>query len=469
MCAAAQSTSSNVSPSALEKPSPLDLLNRQTIVDQMIQLLDILSYSRSSCTFALNGKWGSGKTFVLNMLERQLREYQDGEKYIVFHYNCWQYDYYEEPLVAIIAAMLDSLDEQTKLFSPDTCETLRKKMAAAKPILKAIAASFAKNKLGVDPTDIFTLAGEAVSAAEQAKEKMENEHSYDQYYAFKEMIQSAKAELEKLAATQMVVIVVDELDRCLPDYAIKVLERLHHLFYGLENVSVLLAVDKFQLDTTVKQIFGENTNVTTYLKKFINFELTLDVGKIEGSFTERYADYISLFDETLLDTNFSIDKYFAALFSDIEIREQERLIDRIKTIHQMLFPQEKKDLSFMCFELLWLVFAEFYNLREDVPIYFDGKKFYVKTKGVAPHFIEYMNSEWGNFDIRHAQAYAGEREAYAFPTPIDIPQILLWYLWQMYPYPRITYRLSSNCPHLSEYQKYLEDFKKIDTLLKLIK
>ena len=157
------------------------------------------------------------------MLERQLREYQDGEKYIVFHYNCWQYDYYEEPLVAIIAAMLDSLDEQTKLFSPDTCETLRKKMAAAKPILKAIAASFAKNKLGVDPTDIFTLAGEAVSAAEQAKEKMENEHSYDQYYAFKEMIQSAKAELEKLAATQMVVIVVDELDRCLPDYAIKVL------------------------------------------------------------------------------------------------------------------------------------------------------------------------------------------------------------------------------------------------------
>ena len=52
-------------------------------------------------------------------------------------------------------------------------------MAAAKPILKAIAASFAKNKLGVDPTDIFTLAGEAVSAAEQAKEKMENEHSYD--------------------------------------------------------------------------------------------------------------------------------------------------------------------------------------------------------------------------------------------------------------------------------------------------
>lgn len=469
MCAPTQFDSNNVIPAISEKTFPIDLLNRQIIVNQILHLLNILSASRSSCTFALNGKWGSGKTFILNMLEQQLREYQDGEKYIVFHYNCWQYDYYEEPLVAIIAAMLDSLDEQTKFLSPDTRESFREKIVTAKPILKAIATSFAKNKLGLDSTKIFTLAGEMVNAAEQAKEKMKDEHTYDQYYAFKVVIQSAKAELEKLAATQMVVIVVDELDRCLPSYAIKVLERLHHLFYGLENVSVLLAVDKFQLDTTVKQIFGENTNVTTYLKKFINFELTLDVGKIEGRFTERYADYISLFDETLLNTNFSIDKYFAALFSDIEIREQERLMDRIKTIHQMLFPQEKKDFSFMCFELLWLVFAEFYNLRENVPIHFDGSKLYVKAKGVAPHFIEYMNSEWGNFDIRRTQAYGGEREAYAFPTPIDIPQILLWYLWQMYPSPLITYRLSSDCPRLSEYKKYVEEFKKIDTLLQLIK
>ena len=468
MCAA-QPDSSNVTPVVSGKPIPIDLLNRQTIVDQMIHLLDILSDSRSSCTFALNGKWGSGKTFVLNMLEQQLREYQDGEKYIVFHYNCWQYDYYEEPLVAIIAAMLDSLDEQTKLFSPDTRESLRRKMAIAKPILKAIAISFAKNKLGLDPTETFTLADETISSAEQAREKIKDEHAYDQYYAFKEMIQSAKAELEKLATTQMVVIVVDELDRCLPSYAIKVLERLHHLFYGLENVSVLLAVDKLQLDTTVKQIFGEDTNVTTYLKKFINFELTLDVGEIEGSFTERYGDYIALFDETLLETNFSIDKFVAALFSDIEIREQERLMDRIKIVHQMLFPQEKKDYSFMCFELLWLVFAEFYNLRENVPIYFDGSKFYIKTKGVAPRFIEYMNSEWENFDIRNAQTYAVVGEAYVLPLPIDIPQLLLWYLWQMYPSPRIAYRLSCNCPRLSEYQKYVEDLKKFDALLQLIK
>lgn len=132
MCAATQPDFSDVTPAVSGKPMPIDLLNRQTILDQMIHLLDILSASRSSCTFALNGKWGSGKTFVLNMLERQLREYQDGEKYIVFHYNCWQYDYYEEPLVAIIAAMLDSLNDQTNLFSPDTHESFRRKNSCSK-------------------------------------------------------------------------------------------------------------------------------------------------------------------------------------------------------------------------------------------------------------------------------------------------------------------------------------------------
>ena len=70
---------------------PLDLLNRQGIIEQLMQLLNIISDKRSSCTFALNGTWGTGKTFVLNRLMKQLLDYQDGEKFYVFHYNCWQY------------------------------------------------------------------------------------------------------------------------------------------------------------------------------------------------------------------------------------------------------------------------------------------------------------------------------------------------------------------------------------------
>ena len=143
-------------------------------------------------------------------------------------------------------------------------------------------------------------------------------------------------------------------------------------------------------------------------------------------------------------------------------------MDRIKTIHQMLFPQEKKDYSFMCFELLWLVFSEFYNLKKNLPIYFDGRQFQVR--GTVPHFTEYMHSEWGNLEIRHYQpVFSDEKETYSFSNPLDIPQLLLWYLWQMYPDSAECYQIPSNCPRLSEYQKYLTEFKEIDALLQLIK
>ena len=89
--------------------TPIDILNRQEIVARLMELLTTLSNTKGSCTFALNGRWGSRKTFVLKMVERQLRDYQAGEKFAVFHYNCWEYDYYDEPLIAIVSSMLDSI------------------------------------------------------------------------------------------------------------------------------------------------------------------------------------------------------------------------------------------------------------------------------------------------------------------------------------------------------------------------
>ena len=71
-------------------------------------------------------------------------------------------------------------------------------------------------------------------------------------------------------------VVVDELDRCIPQYAIKVLERLHHIFYGLDNVIVILAIDRRQLEHSVEEMFGINSledkriDVEKYLKNSVS-------------------------------------------------------------------------------------------------------------------------------------------------------------------------------------------------------
>lgn len=329
---------SNPVPIIADSPTPIDMLSRHEIVSQIVSLIGSISSTHGSCTFALNGSWGSGKTFVLDMLEQQLCDHQAGEKYIVFHYNCWKYDYYEEPLVAIVNAMFDGLDEQTRLIP----QSARDKLSAALPTiakaLSQLAIPIVKSKLGLDGLDLSSLSDILLANGES---------QYDHHHSFNKAINKVKEELGKLAEDKTIVVVVDELDRCLPDYAIKVLERLHHLFDKLPNTVVALAIDREQLENAIKQIFGEHTNTAKYLKKFINFEFQLGKGEITGSFSEKYVNYVSLFDN-IIDTTgtlFSMDEYFSALFDGIDIRTQEQMVSRLETAHRILFPNTKKTIA----------------------------------------------------------------------------------------------------------------------------
>lgn len=343
-----------VLPVIADKAAPVDLLNRQEIVDNIMKILTVIHERRSSCTFALNGAWGTGKTFVLNMLMNRLWEYHSDD-YIVFHYNCWQYDYYEEPLIAIVAAMLDSVDEENHLLRANLRDGVKVGMGKAKKALGKIAADFVKNKIGVDLTDVISAAKDYQTAVDDEKQKREDSRSFDEFYSFKKAIQQAQTEIEKISADRTLVVVVDELDRCLPAYAIKVLERLHHLFSGIRNMAVILAVDKSHLEKTVMQIWGENTSTAKYLQKFINFELDLDVGEINDSFRSKYRDYFELFDESLIKTDFPYDRFLSSLFAGIDARRQEQLMKRITTIHTILYPESKQDYSLMCAELMYIV------------------------------------------------------------------------------------------------------------------
>ena len=51
------------------------------------------------------------------------------------------------------------------------------------------------------------------------------------------------------------------------------LERLHHVFEGIENVIVIIAMDKTQIRKSLEKIYGDNLDIDRYLRKFISFDL----------------------------------------------------------------------------------------------------------------------------------------------------------------------------------------------------
>ena len=93
----------------------VDLLNRDDFVTYVEKLIWQVSENKKGCCFAIEGSWGIGKTFVIEKLEERLKREQlektKSDCYFVFHYNCWRYDYYEEPTIAIISAMLASMEK----------------------------------------------------------------------------------------------------------------------------------------------------------------------------------------------------------------------------------------------------------------------------------------------------------------------------------------------------------------------
>lgn len=442
---------------------PIDILDRQKDVDRLLKLINVLSDAKSASTFAFDGKWGSGKTFVLEMLERELVPYIESGKYVLFHYNCWQNDYYEEPLMAIIAAMLDNLDSEKHLFNAE----VRKKWSTALHLtgkkVKDLVGTVAKAKIGIDP---FALADDWDAAKAQTAEEIEKERQFDTLRSFTKAIKKARHEIEELAVDQTLIVVVDELDRCLPEYAIKVLERLHHLLYGTKNVIVIISVDKDQLNETVKRIFGANCDTTDYLKKFIDFEVELSSGSVTAAFKEKYANYFAQFEKNGDISDEIADEFFSALFEGTDIRTQEHIMNKVIALHRLLPERPTRDVGFACFEVL----MAFLNRQEKntlgtpwIAIEGDLGLCHLPNS-ILQAFRKYVHRN--NVTIIQNVHISASGERRQLQIPNSLPYTLAWYNEKTFSDRNI---LLSKNSRVSIMEDDVADFKQLNDLISIIK
>lgn len=398
----------------------LDILHRDEFVCQLLKLTENLSSNKSSACFAINGAWGCGKTFVLDMFQEQLEQIQSvetyTEKFLVIRYNCWKFDYYEEPLVAIVSSMMSMIEEKTKLF-PDN-ERKHEILGMLKAIgvsLLSIGADAVKEKTGFDCQKAYETVK---SGNEKGASEYDAEHSYDVYFSFNKVLSELSNLLHSLAEQYTIVFLVDELDRCLPEYAIKILERLHHLTEGQSNIITVISIDKNQLLCQVKNIFGFE-NPEKYLEKFINFEVKLDNGKVSEKLTEKYADYIALFDKDILPFDEPFEECLQELLKNINSRTQEQLMRKVMLAHQLLYA-DKKDYSFMCMEVLLAVMICVYHddscfTDETVDLSSFDRVFVTARKKPQPEFAEFFQRK---FEAIHFSTWQGFPEV---PEKIVLP------------------------------------------------
>ena len=118
--------------------------------------------------------------------------------------------------------------------------------------------------------DVLQLAVDAIDMSD-AKETL------DQFKSNKRLIAKFRASLAGLSevlnvqdqSKKYVFILVDELDRCKPHYAIKLLEDIKHLF-AVDGIVFIIATDTDQLANSVKAIYGSEFDAKRYLLRFFD-------------------------------------------------------------------------------------------------------------------------------------------------------------------------------------------------------
>ena len=339
-----------------------DILQRQEFINRVLTVINSCKRQPRGLSFSIAGGWGYGKSFILDRVQEQL-----ADDWIVLRYDSWKYDYYEEPLVALVASISDQLQEHSSGIDPKLIRSIAE--TAADIAVDAAAMAAGPNAL------LLKLAGKAAKkVCKKIQAAKKAARSYDKYSSLKKNLSIIQELLRKIGETKPVVLMIDELDRCLPAYQIKVLERIHHVVNESNNV-VVYALNPNQLSETIKQIYGGNDErVTAYLKKFLDFSLTLDIGLVSEKIEQKYASDIAAFDDTSENAPTSEDsiEWFGLvcgrLFSNLEIRVQEQLWRKRRIIHDIVFSKEDIPLSriYLTCELMLLAMDE-WKKRASLP------------------------------------------------------------------------------------------------------
>ena len=225
-----------------------DALGRKAFAKPLTDLVN--SAGDAPFCIAVDGEWGSGKTFFL---KRWGAEFSEQGK--VIYFNAWGDDFHADPLTAIIGQLSDSLENGVL---NEICDSVKEnwKALATNAVLRCSGS-------GCVSSDFQTAAGKTV------EEYLEARRSIDTLQ--KRLQELADATWEK--TEKPLVFVVDELDRCRPTFAIELLERVKHVV-GVPGIVFVFGVNQKGLEKSIQSVYGE-IDAADYLHRFFDVGMTL--------------------------------------------------------------------------------------------------------------------------------------------------------------------------------------------------
>ena len=258
-------------PEAIEDALTQDPLHRKREIEDFLKMLIAVE---PPYTFVIDAPWGSGKTFFVKQVARALQMANPAlnpdsakpnatfeiitEELIEtpcfpIYFNAWEDDHFDNPILPILASIANAVGKESVKEGKD----------------------FGKGVIGVleAAASLIGYSGDINGAID----KFSGADFLARYKEEKEL----RGKIDELIKTTLpevanrAVIFIDELDRCRPEFAIKVLEQTKNLFQQ-EKTVVVYSTDITQLAHSLQGVYGPKFEGRKYLERFYDKRLELD-------------------------------------------------------------------------------------------------------------------------------------------------------------------------------------------------
>lgn len=234
---------------------------------------------------SIEAGFGRGKTFFREAWAKQLKD--AGE--VVVEVDVQQSDHSGDPVITLLGALVDALPNGENGKRTKALESAKKVGAiSARALTRAMLKSGADELIEVitdsasDQLQDFETLDHLITGVGSEMSKVAGQLIASQMAAEKvrqtelpEQLEALRAALVEGVDSDRVVVIIDELDRCHPEYAISFLEATK-LIFGQSGFVFCLMVNADYLENLARHRFGAPKEDEKYLDKFVDIRLKLD-------------------------------------------------------------------------------------------------------------------------------------------------------------------------------------------------
>lgn len=244
-----------------------DEFKREQIADKAISLL---TSDIEVSPMVIDGDWGTGKTEFCHKLINKFKA--NHPQYSIVYVDAFQADHADNPLMTILAEVMGLLPEGSKKE-----EFIKKAITVARYGITTVLKAGVSHLLRANSDDLAAgldkhLEDAANTVIDASVLSVLREHE-----KAKENLEALQATLSELAEEEPIVIFIDELDRCRPDFAVQMLEVIKHTF-DVKGVQFVLVTNTSQLRAAINHRYGPLVDAQRYLDKFLKFSFCLPDG-----------------------------------------------------------------------------------------------------------------------------------------------------------------------------------------------